>query len=155
MQRGVSRARTGSGRAELSRLLRGQPSGFSAERLIHFLTLLGRDVEITVKPAARSRRQGHLRVAGSTLAMPCRGRRPTVRRSPPKACPRKRAITLFGGKLQKATRKLQERAIRKLRFDGKIQLSIRKSLKNRCKPSRDLSVIRIPPSPPVPSIPII
>src|ERR1700758_2372295 len=47
---------------KISRLLRGQLSGFSTERLMHFLTLLGRDVEITVKPAPRSRRQGHLRV---------------------------------------------------------------------------------------------
>ena len=47
---------------KISRLLRGQLSGFSTERLMHFLTLLGRDVEITVKPVPRSRRQGHLRV---------------------------------------------------------------------------------------------
>lgn len=47
---------------KISRLLRGQLSGFSTERLMHFLTLLGRDVEIVVKPAARSRRQGRLRV---------------------------------------------------------------------------------------------
>jgi len=47
---------------KVSRLLRGQLSGFSAERLMHFLTLLGRDVEIVVKPAPRSRRQGRLRV---------------------------------------------------------------------------------------------
>lgn len=47
---------------KISRLLRGQLSGFSTERLMHFLTLLGRDIEITVKPASRSRRQGHLRV---------------------------------------------------------------------------------------------
>jgi predicted XRE-type DNA-binding protein len=47
---------------KISRLLRGQLSGFSTERLIHFLTLLGRDVEISVKPAPRSRRRGHLRV---------------------------------------------------------------------------------------------
>jgi predicted XRE-type DNA-binding protein len=50
---------------KISRLLRGQLSGFSTERLIHFLTLLGRDVEITVKPALRSRRQGHLRVVAT------------------------------------------------------------------------------------------
>jgi len=43
------------------RLLRGQLSGFSTERLMHFLALLGRDVEITVKRAPRSRREGHLR----------------------------------------------------------------------------------------------
>jgi predicted XRE-type DNA-binding protein len=47
---------------KISRLLRGQLSGFSTERLMHFLTLLGRDVEIAVKAAPRSRRQGHLRV---------------------------------------------------------------------------------------------
>jgi predicted XRE-type DNA-binding protein len=47
---------------KISRLLRGQLSGFSTERLMHFLTLLGRDVEIRVKAAPRSRRQGHLRV---------------------------------------------------------------------------------------------
>jgi predicted XRE-type DNA-binding protein len=50
---------------KISRLLRGQLSGFSTERLMHFLTLLGRDVEIVVKHAARSRRQGHLRVVAS------------------------------------------------------------------------------------------
>lgn len=49
---------------KISRLLRGQLSGFSTERLIYFLTLLGRDVEIIVKPA-RSRRQGHLRVVAT------------------------------------------------------------------------------------------
>ncbi|MGH2508756.1 MAG: helix-turn-helix domain-containing protein [Ktedonobacteraceae bacterium] len=50
---------------KISRLLRGQLSGFSTERLMHFLTLLGRDVEISVKPAARSRRQGRLRVVAT------------------------------------------------------------------------------------------
>ncbi len=50
---------------KISRLLRGQLSGFSTERLMHFLTLLGRDVEITVKPTPRSRRQGHLSVAAT------------------------------------------------------------------------------------------
>jgi predicted XRE-type DNA-binding protein len=47
---------------KISRLLRGQLSGFSAERLMHFLTLLGRDVEIVVKRTPRSRRQGRVRV---------------------------------------------------------------------------------------------
>lgn len=50
---------------KISRLLRGQLSGFSTERLMRFLTLLGRDVEITVKPASRSRRHGRLRVVAS------------------------------------------------------------------------------------------
>ena len=47
---------------KISRLLRGQLSGFSTERLMRFLTLLGRDVEIVIKRAPRSRRQGRLRV---------------------------------------------------------------------------------------------
>lgn len=50
---------------KISRLLRGQLSGFSTERLMHFLTLLGRDIEIIVKRAPRSRRQGHLRVVAT------------------------------------------------------------------------------------------
>ncbi len=47
---------------KISRLLRGQRSGFSSERLKHFLTLLGRDVEITIKPTPPPRRKGHFRV---------------------------------------------------------------------------------------------
>lgn len=52
---------------KISRLLRGQLSGFSTERLMHFLTLLGRDVEISVKAAPRSRRQGRLRVVAPSF----------------------------------------------------------------------------------------
>ena len=51
---------------KISRLLRGRLSGFSTERLMHFLTLLGRDVEIVVKRAPRSRRQGRVRVVAQT-----------------------------------------------------------------------------------------
>jgi len=48
---------------KISRLLRGQLSGFSTERLIHFLTLLGQDVVIVVKPVTpHSRRPGHVSV---------------------------------------------------------------------------------------------
>lgn len=47
---------------KVSRLLRGYLTNFSTERLMHFLTLLGRDVEIVVKRAPRSRRHGHVRV---------------------------------------------------------------------------------------------
>src|SRR5579863_5750746 len=50
---------------KISRLLRGRLSGFSTERLMRFLTLLGRDVEIVVKVAPRSRRQGRLRVVAT------------------------------------------------------------------------------------------
>jgi len=47
---------------KISRLLRGQLSGFSTERLMQFLTLLGRDIEIVIKRAPRTRRQGRLRI---------------------------------------------------------------------------------------------
>jgi hypothetical protein len=55
------RSRTENRPAEnLSALARS--TGFSTERLMHFLTMLGRDIEIAVKPVPRSRRRGHLRV---------------------------------------------------------------------------------------------
>ena len=48
---------------KISRLLRGQLSGFSTEKLIHFITLLGQDVVIVVKPATpHSRGPGHVSV---------------------------------------------------------------------------------------------
>ena len=50
---------------KISRLLRGQLSGFSTERLMCFLTMLGRDVEIIVKRPPRSRRQGRFRVSAT------------------------------------------------------------------------------------------
>ena len=51
---------------KISRLLRGQLSGFSTERLMHFLTLLGSDIEIVVKRASgRARRSGRIRVVAA------------------------------------------------------------------------------------------
>jgi predicted XRE-type DNA-binding protein len=50
---------------KVSRLMRGHLTNFSTDRLMHFLTLLGRDVEIVVKPIPRSRRVGHVRVVGA------------------------------------------------------------------------------------------
>ena len=47
---------------KVSRLLCGYLRNFSAERLMRFLTLLERDVELVVKPAPRSRRRGRVRV---------------------------------------------------------------------------------------------
>jgi predicted XRE-type DNA-binding protein len=47
---------------KVSHLLRGRLSGFSTERLLGFLTALGRDVEIVVRTPPRRRRQGRLRV---------------------------------------------------------------------------------------------
>jgi predicted XRE-type DNA-binding protein len=48
---------------KVSALKQGKLSGFSIERLMRFLVLLGRDVEIVVKQAPRSRLTGRLRVA--------------------------------------------------------------------------------------------
>jgi len=47
---------------KVSALIRGRLSGFSLERLFHFLNALGRDVQIVVKAKSRSRQQSHLRV---------------------------------------------------------------------------------------------
>ena len=47
--------------AKVSKLLAGQMAGFSVERLVHFLSLLGQDVEVTVHRAPRGRRYGTVR----------------------------------------------------------------------------------------------
>jgi len=47
---------------KISRLLRFYLTNFSTGRLMHFLTLLGRAVEIVIKPTPRSRRTGRLGV---------------------------------------------------------------------------------------------
>jgi predicted XRE-type DNA-binding protein len=48
---------------KVSALTQGKLSAFSIERLMRFLLLLGRDVEITVKQKPRSRAVARLRVA--------------------------------------------------------------------------------------------
>lgn len=50
---------------KISHLLRGRLAGFSTQRLLTFLTTLGRDVEIVVKAPPRSRRRGRVRVIPS------------------------------------------------------------------------------------------
>jgi len=50
---------------KVSALTRGKLSGFSLERLIHFLNALGHDVQIVVKPKARARQVGGLKVVSS------------------------------------------------------------------------------------------
>ena len=47
---------------KISALINGRLAGFSSDRLIRCLTSLGQDVEIVVKPTARSRARGRLRV---------------------------------------------------------------------------------------------
>jgi predicted XRE-type DNA-binding protein len=52
----------GIGRAEISALANYRLDGFSVERLLGFLTALGRDVDIVVKP--RAKRLGRIAVLG-------------------------------------------------------------------------------------------
>jgi predicted XRE-type DNA-binding protein len=55
----------GIDQAKVSKLLAGQMAGFSVERLVHFLSLLGQDVEVTVKKAPRGHRFGTVRAKRS------------------------------------------------------------------------------------------
>ena len=48
---------------KISALTRGRLSGFSLDRLVRFLVLLGSDVQIVVKEQPRGRRRARLRVA--------------------------------------------------------------------------------------------
>ena len=54
-------ALTGTAQPGLSNLLRGRFRGFSIERLMLMLTAFGRDVEVVVRPAPRSRKQAGIR----------------------------------------------------------------------------------------------
>ena len=47
---------------KLSNLLRGRFRGISEAKMIECMTLLGRDVQIVVKPVSRSRKTGHVSV---------------------------------------------------------------------------------------------
>lgn len=58
----------GIDQAKISKLLAGQMSGFSVERLIHFLSLLGQDVEVTVRRAPHGQRYGTVRAKVSKRA---------------------------------------------------------------------------------------
>lgn len=47
---------------KISNIMNGRLSGFSMERLIHFLNLLGREVQIIVKQKSRSHAIGGIKV---------------------------------------------------------------------------------------------
>ncbi|MEP6637453.1 MAG: helix-turn-helix transcriptional regulator [Acidobacteriota bacterium] len=53
--------RLGIDQAKVSKLLAGQIAGFSIERLVSFLSLLGQDIKVTVRKAPRGRRLGTVR----------------------------------------------------------------------------------------------
>jgi predicted XRE-type DNA-binding protein len=50
---------------KVSHIIRGRLDGYSTERLMGFLTALGRDIEIVVRRTPRSRRQGRLKVVAA------------------------------------------------------------------------------------------
>jgi predicted XRE-type DNA-binding protein len=52
---------TGIAQPDLSSLLRGKFRGFSIERLLLMLTAFGRDVEVVVRPAGRSKKTGGIK----------------------------------------------------------------------------------------------
>jgi len=64
-------SRLGIDQAKVSKLLTGQISGFSVERLVHYLSLLGQDVEVTVRQAPRGRRLGtvHAKLSSRSRTM--------------------------------------------------------------------------------------
>jgi predicted XRE-type DNA-binding protein len=64
-ERGLTQSRAaallGTTQAQVSSLMRCRPVAVSVGRLMEFLTILGQDVEVTVKPA-RARKAGHMSV---------------------------------------------------------------------------------------------
>jgi transcriptional regulator with XRE-family HTH domain len=55
--------RCGTDQPTLSKVLRGRMESVTIDRLAGWLTALGHDVEIIVRPASRSRRRGRLHVS--------------------------------------------------------------------------------------------
>ena len=53
----------GTTQAQVSALMRCKPVSVSVGRLMEFLTMLGQDVKVTVKPAPRRRKSGDMSVA--------------------------------------------------------------------------------------------
>ncbi len=50
---------------KVSALLRGRLAGFSTDRLLKFLTALGRDVEIVIRPRRHAKGRGHVHVVSA------------------------------------------------------------------------------------------
>jgi predicted XRE-type DNA-binding protein len=61
LTRSEAAALLGTTQAQVSALMRCRPVPVSVGRLMEFLTILGQDVEVTVKPT-RSRKPGHMSV---------------------------------------------------------------------------------------------
>ena len=54
----------GINQPKVSALLRRKLSGFSVERLMHFLNMLGQDIDIVVRPKPRNRKNARINVLG-------------------------------------------------------------------------------------------
>ncbi len=54
----------GINQPKVSALLHRKLSGFSVERLMHFLNQLGQDIDIVVRPKPRNRKNGRVNVFG-------------------------------------------------------------------------------------------
>jgi len=61
-------ALTGVDQPKVSALLNGRLANFSSERLMRLWTVLGHDVDITVKTKPRNRAHGRIRVIGEASA---------------------------------------------------------------------------------------
>jgi predicted XRE-type DNA-binding protein len=61
LTQGKAAALLGTTQAQVSALMRCRPVSVSVGRLMEFLTILGQDVEVTVKPAG-ARKEGHMSV---------------------------------------------------------------------------------------------
>src|SRR6267143_1943720 len=72
VERGLTQAQAakilGVNQPKVSALMRGNLDGFSSDRLFRFLNALGSDIEIAVKPRARSSRRPSIRVVKQRLA---------------------------------------------------------------------------------------
>lgn len=66
---------------KISALVRGRLTGFSMERLYRFLTALGRDVEIVVRPSVHRSRPGVVRVLAPAAARRRNSRQGSKRRT--------------------------------------------------------------------------
>ena len=60
----VAGKRLGINQPKISALMNYRLEGFSVERLMNFLTALGRDVEITIRPRRSARTAGRIVIAG-------------------------------------------------------------------------------------------
>jgi predicted XRE-type DNA-binding protein len=49
--------------SKVSNLLKGNPAGFSTDRLMRFLTALDQDVKITIQPKPKNRKQAYISVS--------------------------------------------------------------------------------------------